>query len=124
MKVGVILTSDDPIKLYEAATYIATELARGNEVVVFVTGRATLAFAGRSEPADTPEVKKMKELHVMWDELLSAARPMGVKIIACETASKIFGVSEAEYSKKGLVDMVSSMYTFLEEVGEGRVVTF
>jgi peroxiredoxin family protein len=124
MKVGVILTSDDPIKLYEAATYIATELARGNEVVVFVTGRATLAFAGRSVPADTPEVKKMKELHVMWDELLSAARPMGVKIIACETASKIFDVSEAEYSKKGLVDVVSSMYTFLEEVGEGRVVTF
>lgn len=124
MKVGVILTSDDPIKLYEAATYIATELARGNEVVVFVTGRATLAFAGRSSPADAPEVKKMKELHVMWDELLSAARPMGVKIIACETASKIFGVSEAEYSKKGLVDVVSSMYTFLEDVGEGRVVTF
>jgi peroxiredoxin family protein len=124
MKVGVILTSDDPIKLYEAATYIATELARGNEVVVFVTGRATLAFAGRSVPADTPEVKKMKELHVMWDELLSAARSMGVKIIACETASKIFDVSEAEYSKKGLVDMVSSMYTFLEEVGEGRIVTF
>jgi peroxiredoxin family protein len=124
MKVGVILTSDDPIKLYEAATYIATELARGNEVVVFVTGRATLAFAGRSVPADTPEVKKMKELHVMWDELLSAAHSMGVKIIACETASKIFDVSEAEYSKKGLVDMVSSMYTFLEEVGEGRIVTF
>jgi peroxiredoxin family protein len=124
MKVGVILTSDDPIKLYEAATYIATELARGNEVVVFVTGRATLAFAGRSVPADTPEVKKMKELHVMWDELLSAARSMGVKIIACETASKIFDVSEAEYSKKGLVDVVSSMYTFLEEVGEGRIVTF
>jgi peroxiredoxin family protein len=124
MKVGVILTSDDPIKLYEAATYIATELARGNEVVVFVTGRATLAFAGRSTPTDTPEVKKMKELHVMWDELLSAARPMGVKIIACETASKIFDISEAEYSKKGLVDVVSSMYTFLEEVGEGRVVTF
>jgi peroxiredoxin family protein len=124
MKVGVILTSDDPIKLYEATTYIATELARGNEVVVFVTGRATLAFAGRSVPAETPEVKKMKELHVMWDELLSAARSMGVKIIACEAASKIFGVSEAEYSKKGLVDMVSSMYTFLEEVGEGRVVTF
>jgi peroxiredoxin family protein len=124
MKVGVILTSDDPIKLYEAATYIATELARGNEVVVFVTGRATLAFAGRSVPADTPEVKKMKELHVMWDELLSAARSMGVKIFACETASKIFDVSEAEYSKKGLVDMVSSMYTFLEEVGEGRIVTF
>jgi peroxiredoxin family protein len=124
MKVGVILTSDDPIKLYEAATYIATELARGNEVVVFVTGRATLAFAGRSVPAETPEVKKMKELHVMWDELLSAARSMGVKIIACETASKIFDVSEAEYSKKGLVDMVSSMYTFLEEVGEGRIVTF
>jgi peroxiredoxin family protein len=124
MKVGVILTSDDPIKLYEAATYIATELARGNEVVVFVTGRATLAFAGRSESVDTPEVKKMKELHVMWDELLSAARSMGVKIIACETASKIFDVSEAEYFKKGLVDMVSSIYTFLEEVGEGRVVTF
>jgi peroxiredoxin family protein len=124
MKVGVILTSDDPIKLYEAATYIATELARGNEVVVFVTGRATLAFAGRSVPAETPEVKKMKELHVMWDELLSAARSMGVKIIACETASKIFDISEAEYSKKGLVDMVSSMYTFLEEVGEGRIVTF
>jgi peroxiredoxin family protein len=124
MKVGVILTSDDPIKLYEAATYIATELARGNEVVVFVTGRATLAFAGRSVLAETPEVKKMKELHVMWDELLSAARSMGVKIIACETASKIFGVSEAEYSKKGLVDVVSSMYTFLEEVGEGRIVTF
>jgi peroxiredoxin family protein len=124
MKVGVILTSDDPIKLYEAATYIATELARGNEVVVFVTGRATLAFAGRSTPTETPEVKKMKELHVMWDELLSAARSMGVKIIACETASKIFDVSEAEYSKKGLVDVVSSMYTFLEEVGEGRIVTF
>jgi peroxiredoxin family protein len=124
MKVGVILTSDDPVKLYEAATYIATELARGNEVVVFVTGRATLAFAGRSAPADAPELKKMKELHVMWDELLSAARPMGVKIIACETASKIFDISEAEYSKKGLVDVVSSMYTFLEDVGEGRVVTF
>jgi len=124
MKVGVILTSDDPVKLYEAATYIATELARGNEVVVFVTGRATLAFAGQSTQLKTPEIERMKELHVMWDELLSAARPMGVKIIACETASKIFSVSEAEYSKTGLVDAVSSMYTFLEEVGEGRVVTF
>ena len=124
MKVGVILTSDDPVKLYEAATYIATELARGNEVVVFVTGRATLAFAGQSTQLKTPEIERMKELHVMWDELLSAARPMGVKIIACETASKIFNVGEAEYSKTGLVDAVSSMYTFLEEVGEGRVVTF
>jgi len=124
MKVGVILTSDDPVKLYEAATYVATELARGNEVVVFVTGRATLAFAGRSTPPDTPEMKRMKELHVMWDELLAAARPMGVKIIACETASKIFGVGESDYSKLGLVDSVSSMYTFLEEVGEGRLVTF
>lgn len=124
MKVGVILTSDDPVKLYEAATYVATELARGNEVVVFVTGRATLAFAGRSTPPDTPEMKRMKELHVVWDELLAAARPMGVKIIACETASKIFGVCESDYSKLGLVDAVSSMYTFLEKVGEGRLVTF
>jgi Uncharacterized conserved protein len=123
-KVGVILTSDDPVKLYEAATYIATELARGREVVVFVTGRATLAFAGRLAPPDAPEVKRMRELRVMWDELLSAARPMGVKIIACETASKIFGIDETEYSKTGLVDVVSSMYTFLEEVGEGRIVTF
>ncbi|MFZ8807967.1 MAG: peroxiredoxin, partial [Pyrobaculum sp.] len=72
MKVGVILTSDDPVKLYEAATYVATELARGNEVVVFVTGRATLAFAGRSTPPDTPEMKRMRELHVVWDELLAA----------------------------------------------------
>ncbi|AAL64331.1 DsrE family protein [Pyrobaculum aerophilum] len=124
MKVGVILTSDDPVKLYEAGTYIATELARGNEVVVFVTGRATLAFAGRAEVSETPEVKRMKELHVMWDELFSAARPMGVKVIACETASKIFAVGEEEYKKTGLVDVVSSMYTFLEEVGEGRVVVF
>lgn len=121
MKVGVIISSDDPVTLYVAATYIATELARGNEVVVFVTGRATLAFAGRSVPHETPEVKKMRELHVTWDELLSAAKPMGVKIIACETASKIFGIAEEDYK---LVDAVSSMYTFLEEVGEGRVVTF
>lgn len=124
MKVGVILTSDDPVRLYEAGTYIATELARGNEVIVFVTGRATLAFAGRAKAPETPEVKRMKELHVMWDELFSAARPMGVKVIACETASKIFAVDEEEYKKTGLVDVVSSMYTFLEEVGEGRVVVF
>jgi len=124
MKVGVILTSDDPVKLYEAATYVATELARGNEVVVFVTGRATLAFAGRSTLAETSEVKRMRELHVTWDELLPAARPMGVKVIACETASRIFGVGEMEYTKMGFVDAVASMYTFLEEVGEGRVVTF
>lgn len=124
MKVGVILTSDDVVKLYEAGTYIATELARGNEVVIFVTGRATLAFAGRTHVPDTPEVRKMKELHVMWDELFEAARPMGVKVIACETASKIFGVGESDYKARGLVDEVSSMYTFLEEVGEGRVVVF
>lgn len=124
MKVGVIITSDDPVKLYEAATYIATELARGNEVVVFVTGRATLAFAGKTQAKETPEIVKMKELHVMWDELLEAARPMGIKIIACETASKIFGIAEPDYKAKGLVDIISSMYTFLEEVGDGRVVTF
>ncbi len=124
MKVGVIISSDDPVTLYVAATYIATELARGNEVVVFVTGRATLAFAGRSVPHETPEVKKMRELHVMWDELLSAAKPMGVKIIACETASKIFGIAEEDYKTVKLVDAISSMYTFLEEVGEGRVMTF
>lgn len=124
MKVGVILTSDDPIKLYEAGTYIATELARGNEVVVFVTGRATLAFAGRSTPPNTAEVERMRELHVMWDELFSAAKPMGVRVIACETASKIFAVAEEEYRRLGLVDVVSSMYTFLEEVGEGRLVVF
>ncbi len=124
MKVGIIVTSDDVVKLYEAGTYIATELARGNEVVVFVTGRATLAFAGRSTPPDTDEVRRMRELHVMWDELFSAAKPMGVKIIACETASKIFAVTEEEYKKLGLVDTVSSMYTFLEEVGDGRIVTF
>jgi len=124
MKVGVMLTSDDVVKLYEAGTYIATELARGNEVVVFVTGRATLAFAGRSKPPDTAEVKRMRELHVMWDELFTAAKPMGVTVIACETASKIFGVAEEDYKRLGLVDAVSSMYSFLEQVGEGRVVVF
>jgi peroxiredoxin family protein len=124
MKVGVIVTSDDVVKLYEARTYIATELARGNEVVVFVTGRATLAFAGRSTPPDTDEVRRMRELHVTWDELFSAAKPMGVKIIACETASRIFAVTGEECKKLGLVDTVSSMYTFLEEVGDGRIVTF
>lgn len=124
MKVGVIVTSDDPVKLYEAGTYIATELARGNEVVVFVTGRATLAFAGKAQVPETPEVKRMRELRVMWDELISTAKSMGVKVFACETASRIFAVGEDEYKKMGLVDAVSSMYSFLEEAGEGQVVVF
>ncbi|AFA39415.1 hypothetical protein Pogu_1388 [Pyrobaculum oguniense TE7] len=121
MKIGVILTTDDPERLYVAGTYIATELARGNEVVVFITGRATLAFSKRGKSEESEPIKKMRELKVYWDELFKAAKPMGVKCIACETATKIFGVSEEEYDKE-LVDEVSSMYTFLEEVGDGRVV--
>ncbi|AEA12579.1 hypothetical protein TUZN_1099 [Thermoproteus uzoniensis 768-20] len=124
MKVGVIITSEDPVKLYEAGTYIATELARGNEVLVFATGRAVLALAGRSNWPESPELKTMRELHVTWQELFAAAKPMGLKIIACETAGRIFGVSEDDYKALGLVDAVSSMYTFLEEVGDGRIVTF
>lgn len=49
MKIGVIIASDDPMRLYVAATYIATEVARGNEVGVFVTGRGVVPFSkGRS----------------------------------------------------------------------------
>ncbi|CCC81117.1 DsrE family protein [Thermoproteus tenax] len=124
MKVGVILSSDDPIDLYVAGTYVATEVARGNEVVVFVTGRAVLAFAGRATEPDSPEAAKMRELRVTWRELFESAKALGARVIACETAARIFGVGEEEFKTAGLVERVTSMYTFLEEVADGRLIAF
>jgi len=121
-RVGVVLASDDPERLYVAATYVATELAMGKEVVIFAAGRSVLALAGRGG-AGGPYYEKMKELKVDWQSLLKASKPLGLKIVACETALRIYGVSPDELDKE-LVDAVSSMYTFLEEVGNGRVVAF
>ncbi len=116
MRVGVILKSGDVSSLYVGATYIATELARGVEVVVFVTGEAILAFAKRNIEGG-PLVERMKRFKVHWPDLLEAAKPLGLRIYACETAAKLYDVGELE-----LVDEVTSMYTFLE--GVDSVVVF
>ncbi|MFN7106503.1 MAG: DsrE family protein [Pyrobaculum sp.] len=120
MKVGVILKSGDPMSLYVAATYIATELARGSEVSVFATGEAVLALAGRAGGGG-PAVEAMRRLKVYWRDLLKTARPLGLKIYICETVLKIFEISEDELDRE-LADGVTSMYTFLEEVN--NVVVF
>lgn len=119
MKVGVIVATDDPARLFAAATYAATEAARGSQVILFVTGRAVLAFAGKAGGAG-PEAERAAGAH--WADILDAARPLGLRVLACETAGRLYGVSQGDYG--GRVDGVTSMYSFLEEVGDGRVVAF
>ncbi|MFN3804655.1 MAG: DsrE family protein [Pyrobaculum sp.] len=114
MKIGVILKSGDPVSLYVAGTYIATELARGSEVSVFATGEAVLALANRAAEGG-PAVEAMRRLKVYWRDLLKTAKPLGLRVYVCETALKIYGVKEGELDRE-LVDAVTSMFTFLEEV--------
>lgn len=113
--VGVILTTDDPERLYVAATYVATELARGRDVVVFAAGRSVLAFSGEEPRGEVLE--RMKRMKVHWRTLLeesrNVAKAVGLvfEIMACETAVKIYQPAKLE-----LVDSVGSMYSFLERV--------
>ena len=120
MAVGVVLKSGDESSLYVAAPYIATELARGREVAVFVSGEALLAFAGRGGRGQYGE--RMKALRVHWLDLLKEAKALGLRVYLCETALRIYGVDPAEVDKD-LVDGVDSMYSFLEQV-EGTPVVF
>ncbi|AAL64313.1 conserved hypothetical protein [Pyrobaculum aerophilum str. IM2] len=122
MKIGVIIASDDPMRLYVAATYIATEVARGNEVGVFVTGRGVVPFS-KGDLSDYPEAVKMREMKVTWLEIFKAAKPLGVKVAVCETAAKIYGLTAQDFRHLEIVDEISSMYSFLEEYGE-KIVTF
>ncbi|ABO08893.1 DsrE family protein [Pyrobaculum calidifontis] len=123
MAFGIIVGSGDFVRLYEFATLVSTLVARGEEVSIFVTGEAVKAFKKEyAPPLSSPEHKRIVELGVDWKSLLSTAKSIGsVKVYVCETASKIFGISEEEYDP-ALVDKVTSMYTFLEEVD--RLVVF
>ncbi|MGC8582593.1 MAG: DsrE family protein [Thermoproteus sp.] len=103
---GVILEADEPERLYAFATYVATLVARGEPVAVFVTGRAVKAFSrqGYAGP-DLPE-------SMDWRRILADAKELGeVKIYICETVAKAYGVSEF-----WLADGVGSMFSFLENV--------
>ncbi|ABP50775.1 MULTISPECIES: DsrE family protein [Pyrobaculum] len=122
MKVGIIVAADDPMRLYAAATYAATELARGNEVGIFVTGRAVPLFA-KGDHGDYPERRRMEELGVTWAAILKEAKQLGLAIAVCETVAKIYGLGLGDFKALGIVDEVTSMYTFLEKFGE-KVVVF
>lgn len=103
---GVILEADEPERLYAFATYVATLVARGEAVAVFVTGRAVRAFSkAYTPPRDTP-----KEMD--WRRILADAKELGdVKIYICETVAKAYGLSDF-----WLADGVGSMFSFLENV--------
>ncbi len=123
-RLGIILSSGDYASLYAAATLAATALARGDNVVIFVTGRALPMFTRDHTPPAEEPARRMLELKVYWRDLLAAAKPMGgLEIIACETAAKVMGVEEDALDRE-LVDEVGSMYTFLEKVGDGQLLAF
>lgn len=51
---GIILEAAEPERLYAFATYVATLVARGEPVAVFVTGRAVRAFSKNARRPDCP----------------------------------------------------------------------
>ncbi|MEZ0248537.1 MAG: DsrE family protein [Thermoproteus sp.] len=103
---GVIVESDEYERLYVFATYVATLVARGDRVAVFVTGRAVKAFSKEYKPEPgAPE-------EMDWRKILADAKELGdVKIYICETVARAYGLSEF-----WLADGVGSMFSFLENV--------
>ncbi|MFB6490981.1 MAG: DsrE family protein [Thermoproteus sp. AZ2] len=108
--VGIIVESADPLRLYAFATFVATEVALGRSVRVFVTGNAVKAFAEAKKGELPPEID--------WVNILGEAREIGdVKIYVCETVVKALGVG-----KPGMADEVTSMFSFLKDLN--NVVVF
>ncbi|MFP3199796.1 MAG: peroxiredoxin [Thermoproteus sp.] len=102
---GVILEAAEPERLYAFATYVATLVARGEPVAVFVTGRAVRAFSKNAPEAGLPQ-------SMDWRKILSDAKELGdVSIYICETVAAAYGISEF-----WLADGVGSMYSFLENI--------
>jgi peroxiredoxin family protein len=103
MATYIILTRNDPAQLYVASALAASYSALGDEVVLFISGSAILAFKKAPQLSDQGEGERYSRFKADYLSIISNAKSLGnLKVIACTGVMAIYGVGKDELSE--LVD--------------------
>ncbi len=119
LPLGVLLSrpGHGPAQLALMAATAAAAL--GRPVSLFVTGEATALLADAAPFADDPREALAATRGVATvEELLEAARGLGVRLLVCDAALRMAGTGAAPGAE------VAGLVTFLSAVGQGPILTF
>ncbi len=107
--VGVIIRSDDYQDLYVASSLVASLVLRGDDVDVFITGRAVSAFVtGRASNV----VEAMRSHGMDYMDILRQVKDMGkLRIRVCTGMLEVLGLSGSNLDP--LIDGVSTFADFV-----------
>jgi Uncharacterized conserved protein len=93
MATYIILTRNDPAQLYVASALAASYSALGDEVVLFISGSAILAFKKTPQLSDQGEGERYSRFKADYLSIISNAKSLGnLKVIACTGVMAIYGV--------------------------------
>jgi peroxiredoxin family protein len=119
---GVLLISGDHARAHYAFSLVTTAAALGRPAILFATNAGCLALMTNwqgLEDAGRDTVVQVRGVAGL-DTLRSAARDLGVRLLACEAGLK----AEALDAAGLLLDVeVSGLATFLHEVGPGQIIS-
>lgn len=107
--VGVIIKSDDYQDLYVASSLVASLVLRGDEVNVFITGRAVNAFVAGRSAVNVVDEMRMRGMDYL--QILRQVKDMGkLKLTVCVGMIEALGVDRA--SLDPIIDDVATFTDF------------